>query len=160
MPGVLLLAGSGRIDRDGDARRVRLGIHRQLAEALAGAGIASLRYDRAGVDDASAALEAPRSQPGIDPDAVVLFGHHRGGAPRRRPARAGGAGRGGGAAVPVGATGAGAPAVAGHPDRPNAAGAGAARAPLLRTDLVAKVAAKHARLEPTATDVARVGGSG
>jgi hypothetical protein len=45
----LLLTGSGEIDRDGDHAGLPLGISRELAHALADAGIASLRYDKRGV---------------------------------------------------------------------------------------------------------------
>lgn len=48
-PAVLLLPGSGPVDRDSDHRRMALGVTRLLAEELAGAGIASLRYDKRGV---------------------------------------------------------------------------------------------------------------
>jgi uncharacterized protein len=42
----LLVPGSGPVDRDSDHRRLRLGITRLLAEALAELGVASLRYDK------------------------------------------------------------------------------------------------------------------
>lgn len=45
----LIITGSGRIDRDSDARRLRTGVTRAVAEALAGAQVASLRYDKRGV---------------------------------------------------------------------------------------------------------------
>lgn len=45
----VLLPGSGPIDRNGDARRLPLGIQRQLAEGLAARGIASVRWDKRGV---------------------------------------------------------------------------------------------------------------
>lgn len=45
----VLIPGSGPIDRDGDARRVALGIQRQLAEGLADRGVASIRWDKRGV---------------------------------------------------------------------------------------------------------------
>lgn len=52
----LLITGSGRINRDSDARLgrhgpmlLRIGVTRQVAEALAAAGVASLRYDKRGV---------------------------------------------------------------------------------------------------------------
>ncbi|WP_297083976.1 alpha/beta hydrolase [uncultured Demequina sp.] len=48
-PTALLLAGSGDIDRDGDQKRIALGIQRLLAERLAEWGWTSLRYDKAGV---------------------------------------------------------------------------------------------------------------
>ena len=45
----VLVGGSGPLDRDANAPRVKLGLGRDLAAALAAAGIASLRYDKRGV---------------------------------------------------------------------------------------------------------------
>jgi uncharacterized protein len=50
----LLITGSGKTDRDSDAAlplgmTLRAGITRAIAEALAGAGVPSLRYDKRGV---------------------------------------------------------------------------------------------------------------
>jgi uncharacterized protein len=50
----LLIVGSGRTDRDSDARlplgrTLRTGVTRAIAQALAGAGVSSLRYDKRGV---------------------------------------------------------------------------------------------------------------
>ena len=50
----LLITGSGKTDRDSDVRlplgmTLRAGITRAIAEALAGAGVSSLRYDKRGV---------------------------------------------------------------------------------------------------------------
>lgn len=93
-PGVLLLHGSGPLDRDGNTRRHRLGLGADLAAALAAAGIATLRYDRRGVgatagdwrttgftttrQDAAAALRALAGRPGIRPDAIGVIGHSEG----------------------------------------------------------------------------------
>ncbi|AXH96271.1 alpha/beta hydrolase [Ornithinimicrobium avium] len=93
-PAALILPGSGPIDRDGDHRRMPLGISRALAESLADHGIASLRYDKRGtgssqgewlrtglldnVDDARAALQLLAEQPGVDPQRIVVVGHSEG----------------------------------------------------------------------------------
>jgi uncharacterized protein len=50
----LLISGSGRVDRDSDARlpgglKLHTGITKAIAEALAAAGVSSLRYDKRGV---------------------------------------------------------------------------------------------------------------
>jgi len=50
----LLIPGSGRTDRDSDARllfgqMLRIGVTRQIADALAPVGVSSLRYDKRGV---------------------------------------------------------------------------------------------------------------
>lgn len=93
-PAALLLPGSGPINRDGDHRRLPLGIQRHLAAALAGAGIAVARYDRRGVgessgeflrtgfhdnvDDAAAVLAALRDDPAVDARRLFLVGHSEG----------------------------------------------------------------------------------
>ncbi|WP_328457247.1 alpha/beta hydrolase family protein [Amycolatopsis sp. NBC_00438] len=93
-PAVLLLHGSGRLDRDANTGRVRTGYGPPLAAALADAGIASLRYDRRGVGatpgdwratgftdnrrDAAAAVRALAARPGIRADAVGVVGHSEG----------------------------------------------------------------------------------
>ncbi|MDN5857301.1 MAG: lysophospholipase [Pseudonocardia sp.] len=94
LPAALLLPGSGPLDRDSSHPRMPLDVTRHLAEALADAGIPSLRYDKRGVgasagnfhrtgftdntDDAAAALAALAAQPGIDPDRIVVVGHSEG----------------------------------------------------------------------------------
>jgi hypothetical protein len=50
----LLIVGSGRVDRNSDARlplgrMLRLGVTRSLAEALASVHVSSLRHDKRGV---------------------------------------------------------------------------------------------------------------
>ena len=48
-PVVLLVAGSGPTDRDGNQPRLRSDMLRQLAGALAAEGVATLRYDKRGI---------------------------------------------------------------------------------------------------------------
>jgi pimeloyl-ACP methyl ester carboxylesterase len=172
-PAALLITGSGPLDRDGDTRRLPLGVSRTLARALAAAGVASLRYDKRGVGassgtflaagladniaDARSALAALSARPEVDPARLLLIGHSEGAI----------------IATTLAA------------DDPRLAGvvllAGTARkgedllvwqaaqvAPTLpapvrlllratRTDLVTKVRHNHARLRATTTDVARIG---
>jgi alpha-beta hydrolase superfamily lysophospholipase len=82
-PAVLLLPGSGPIDRNSDHKRMPLGITAQLAAALDTAGLATFRYDKRGVgestgrwhtagfydnrDDARAALEFLTARTEVDP---------------------------------------------------------------------------------------------
>jgi pimeloyl-ACP methyl ester carboxylesterase len=91
-PAVLLLHGSGRLDRDANTGRLRMALGPPLAAALAAAGIATLRYDRRGVGatpgnwrttgftdnrlDAAAALRALTARPDIG--AVGVVGHSEG----------------------------------------------------------------------------------
>ena len=92
-PGALLLAGSGPIDRDGNAAGIPIGIQLAIADELAGQGIASLRFDRRGISDggdwreasfadnladASAALAALASDPRVDAARIVVIGHSEG----------------------------------------------------------------------------------
>lgn len=93
-PAVLLLHGSGRLDRDADAGRLRMGFGPAVAAALAAVGIAVLRYDRRGVGatpgdwlstgfvdnrrDAVAALRALAGREDVRADAVGVVGHSEG----------------------------------------------------------------------------------
>lgn len=93
-PAVLLLHGSGPLDRDGDSRKLMLGLGRPMADALAAAGVATLRYDRRGAgatpgdwraagftgnrEDAAAALRALAARPDVRGDAVGVVGHSEG----------------------------------------------------------------------------------
>ena len=45
----MIIAGSGKFDRDGNAPRAPLSVSRDLATALAPSGIATLRRDKRGV---------------------------------------------------------------------------------------------------------------
>ncbi|MFC8099760.1 alpha/beta hydrolase family protein [Streptomyces sp. NPDC057363] len=93
-PAVLLLHGSGPLDRDGNTPKLVLDLGGPVAEALAAAGIATLRYDRRGAgatpgdwraagftgnrQDASAALRALAARPDVRADAVGVVGHSEG----------------------------------------------------------------------------------
>ncbi|GAC1643518.1 MAG: alpha/beta hydrolase [Candidatus Dormibacteraceae bacterium] len=99
VPAVLIVPGPWNSDREG--REAAAGLnnmpYRVLAEYLGNKGIASLRYDQRGVgetrvpdpaalgglqeltEDAIAALNALRAQPGVDPRRVGVFGHAAGG---------------------------------------------------------------------------------
>jgi pimeloyl-ACP methyl ester carboxylesterase len=58
IPVVLIIAGSGPTDRDGNGPTLKLDIYRKLAAALAERGIASVRYDKRGVAASHAALSS------------------------------------------------------------------------------------------------------
>jgi len=93
-PAVLMIVGSGMVDRDESHKKLPIDVMRQLAMHLGENGIGSLRYDKRGVgasegdfwtaglsdntDDAAAALECLRSQPGVDPERVYVLGHSEG----------------------------------------------------------------------------------
>ncbi len=104
VPGVVLVAGSGPTDRDGNNPLVptRIDLLKQIAEHLASAGVASLRYDKRGiaasgppptgleqqeaffswsnfVGDVRAAHAELLTHDEIKPYATALLGHSEGG---------------------------------------------------------------------------------
>ncbi|MGB8212252.1 MAG: alpha/beta fold hydrolase [Anaerolineales bacterium] len=94
-PAVLLIPGSGQVDRNENAAKLPINAFHDIAVALSGQGFATLRYDKRGVGasagnfyasgffdnvaDAGAALEYLRSLEEIQPDRLFLLGHSEGG---------------------------------------------------------------------------------
>ena len=174
-PAVLLLPGSGPIDRNSDHKRLPLGVTGQLAESFGAAGLATFRYDKRGVgastgrwhsagfydnrDDAAAALQLLRTRPEVDPARVILLGHSEG------------------ALHAAGLAAAGAPAAgvvllscSAMPGEALLRWQSAQIAPtlpapvrlllrLLRTDLEARTAKTHTKIKATTTDAARIEGA-
>jgi uncharacterized protein len=64
VPGVVLVAGSGPTDRDGNNSLVaaRIDLLKQIAELLAGVGIASLRYDKRGIGASGRPSDSVKAQ--------------------------------------------------------------------------------------------------
>jgi hypothetical protein len=174
VPAVLLVPGSGPLDRDSDHRRARFGVTRELAHALAGAGLASLRYDKRGVggspgdwrraglwdalDDLLRARDALAARPEVDGGRVVLAGHSEGAV-----LAAAAAARGAPVAGVVLLAGSARPGDAllrwqTRQIQPTLPAPVRALLRLLRVDLERKVAANHERIRATTTDVARIGG--
>jgi pimeloyl-ACP methyl ester carboxylesterase len=93
-PAVLLIPGSGQVDRDENAHKAPLNVLHEIAVALSDQGIASLRFDKRGVGasggdywetgfydhvtDAAAALDFLQAQPEIRPGKLFLLGHSEG----------------------------------------------------------------------------------
>ncbi|RBY88154.1 alpha/beta hydrolase [Blastococcus sp. TBT05-19] len=175
VPAVLLASGSGPLDRDSNHRRARFDVARQLAHALAGGGIASLRYDKRGVggspgdwraaglhdgtDDLGRALGTLRARPEIDAGRIALAGHSEGAILAAALAARG---------APV--AGVVLLAMSATPGEELLRWQARQIAPtlpapvrgllrLLRVDLERKVAANHDRIRRTTTDVARIGGA-
>lgn len=88
-PAALILAGSGPIDRNGNAKQLALGVSQDLAEMLAAHGWASVRFDKRGIGesggdylstgffdelaDAESALHWLRAREDVGP--IVVIGH-------------------------------------------------------------------------------------
>jgi uncharacterized protein len=93
-PAVLLVPGSGQVDRNENASKLRINAFHDIAVHLSEQGIATLRYDKRGVGasegnfwetgffdnvtDAGAALGCLKSQKEIRSDKVFLLGHSEG----------------------------------------------------------------------------------
>jgi len=95
-PAVLLVAGSGEVDRNGNAEKMKfnLNIYRDLAQVITDLGFITLRYDKRGVgeskgcfmetgmwdlvDDLVASVEFLRNHPKVDAEHIVLLGHSEG----------------------------------------------------------------------------------
>nr|MDQ6907732.1 alpha/beta hydrolase [Chloroflexota bacterium] len=101
LPAAVILAGSGPTDRDGNSKAIAGPVDtlRNFAAALAGQGVASLRYDKLGsgktglanqtnpadigfalfAAEARAAYTFLRARPEVDPRRVIFLGHSEGG---------------------------------------------------------------------------------
>ncbi len=172
---VLLLPGSGPIDRDGNHRRLRLDVSRQLAHELARHGVTSLRYDKRGVgaspgdwrsaglydliEDARAARAVLAEQPEVDAARVFVAGHSEGALVAA--AVAAGDFTVAGVVLLAGAARDGESVLVWQAERLRETLPAVPRTVLrvLRVDLVEKVRANHRKLKATTTDTARVGGA-
>jgi pimeloyl-ACP methyl ester carboxylesterase len=149
-------------------------VARQLATALAAAGLASLRYDKRGVggspgdwraaglsdnvDDLAAARDTLAARPEVDAARIVVAGHSEGAL-----LAAALAARGAPLAGVVLLSGSATPGAEllrwqARQLAPTLPAPVRGLLRLLRTDLEAKVAANHARIRATTSDVARIGG--
>lgn len=94
---LLLIPGSGSVDRNGNGDGLRTDLYRQLAHRLAEMGYVTLRYDKRGIGasalpeqqqdktslshlarDAAAAYQFLRQQPQVDPQRVGVLGYEDG----------------------------------------------------------------------------------
>ncbi|MGQ9487903.1 MAG: alpha/beta hydrolase family protein [Armatimonadota bacterium] len=96
-PALLMIPGSGAVDRNGNGDGLRTDLYRQLAQSLAQMGYATLRYDKRGIGasklpekeenstsltqvalDAVAAYNFLCQQPEVDPQRVGVLGYEDG----------------------------------------------------------------------------------
>jgi alpha-beta hydrolase superfamily lysophospholipase len=99
VPGVVIVAGSGPTDRDGNNPLIpgEVNTYREIAEYLSSRGIAVLRYDKRGIaqsallaqgetppfeqyaEDVTSCVEYLKSVDGVSGDAIFIAGHSEGG---------------------------------------------------------------------------------
>ena len=93
-PAIILIGGTGNLDRDGNSKMVKLNFYKDLASMFAEWGYAVIRYDKRGlyksggdfgtvglidlVDDAISVIQYAKSLPYVDPDKVIVCGHSEG----------------------------------------------------------------------------------
>jgi alpha-beta hydrolase superfamily lysophospholipase len=174
-PAILLISGSGPLDRNADHRRAPLGVSRHLAAGFAARGLASLRYDKRGVGastgsflaaglrdniaDAHAALQELAARPEVDAGRLFVVGHSEGAIIAAALAAREGSPLAG-VVLLAGSAHTGAELLLWQAAQitPSLPAPVRALLRLLRTNLVTKVARNHERVRRTTTDVARLGG--
>ena len=93
-PAVLIIAGSGKSDRDGNLKNLRMNVYKELAEFLTSQGYVTLRYDKRGtyksggtfveaglsdlIDDAVEGVRFLKRHPLADPKQILILGHSEG----------------------------------------------------------------------------------
>lgn len=93
-PAIVLVAGTGRSDRDGNQKGFHMNIYRQISDFLSSLGFITLRYDKRSVgkskgdqfttgmldlvDDVIANVSYLEGLPTVDKDQIFLLGHSEG----------------------------------------------------------------------------------
>ncbi len=93
-PTVVIIMGTGSLDRDGNAKGMHTDIYKDMATMFDGFGYATVRYDKRGthesgkgtkgtslydlVDDAQTIVHYMKSQPFVDADRIMVCGHSEG----------------------------------------------------------------------------------
>jgi len=93
-PLVLLIAGTGNLDRDGNSKMVKLNLYKDLSDHFVSDGYVCVRYDKRGthestgnyvtnsltnlVDDAKNIIEYCKTLPQVDPEKIIVCGHSEG----------------------------------------------------------------------------------
>lgn len=93
-PAVVIIMGTGKLDRDGNGAMFRSNIYKDLAHIFAKHGFAAVRYDKRGthktegsfskaglhdlVDDARSVVQYMKKLPYIDENNIIVCGHSEG----------------------------------------------------------------------------------
>lgn len=175
VPAMLLIPGSGPVDRDSNVPRLPLGVTSDLAHALAEAGVASLRYDKRGVgasgggdwreaglwdllDDARMALDFLADYPAVDAARLGVLGHSEGALLATRLTATDPRIRSVVLVSPSASSGEETLTWQARMLTPTLPALARGMLRILRIDPVAKAAKTHARIRATTADVERIGG--
>ncbi|MED3576052.1 alpha/beta hydrolase family protein [Cytobacillus praedii] len=93
-PAILIISGSGKGDRNGNLKKMKINIYKDLADFLTLKGFVTLRYDKRGtsksggnfletgltdlIDDAVECIKYLRSHPKVDNNKIIILGHSEG----------------------------------------------------------------------------------
>lgn len=93
-PAVLIISGSGKADRDGNMRKMKMNMYKELAEFLTKNGFITLRYDKRGthqsggdfhkvgvsdlIEDAIQCVKFLQNQAIVDKEKIFILGHSEG----------------------------------------------------------------------------------
>ena len=93
-PAVVLIMGTGKLDRDGNGFGFKSNLYKDLAESFAGCGFVTARYDKRGthhsggsfkkaglsdlVNDAISVVRYLKKQPYVDEKRIIVCGHSEG----------------------------------------------------------------------------------
>lgn len=93
-PAIILISGTGKTDRDGNARRFTTNLYKNFAELFVSCGFVCIRYDKRGthqsegnfntaglhdlVDDAVSVVQYAKTLPYVDETKIIVCGHSEG----------------------------------------------------------------------------------
>lgn len=93
-PAVLIIAGSGKSNRDGNLKKLKMNLYNDLAEFLTELGFITLRYDKRGtyksegnfletglsdlIEVAAACVKFLQNHPQVDIENMIILGHSEG----------------------------------------------------------------------------------
>jgi uncharacterized protein len=93
-PAVLIIAGSGKGDRDGNIKKLPMNLYKDLADFLTEKGFVTLRYDKRGtyksegsfleaglsdlIDDAVQCVNFLKNHSQVDKEKIIVLGHSEG----------------------------------------------------------------------------------
>lgn len=93
-PAVVIISGTGKADRDGNMKKMRMNIYNDIAEFLTVHGFITLRYDKRGthksegdylstgvndiIEDAAACVDFLQKHPKVDNENILILGHSEG----------------------------------------------------------------------------------